>query len=58
MVRIVAGSAVAEPDVQEAVGTEGESGGIVESAGLRGMTLRPVLDPGGAPVPWFQVAKV
>jgi hypothetical protein len=29
--------------------------GIIESAGLRGMTLRPVLDPGGAPVPWFQV---
>ena len=29
--------------------------GIIESAGLRGMTLRPVLDPGGAPVPWFPV---
>ena len=29
--------------------------GIIESAGLRGMTLRPVLDPAGAPVPWFQV---
>jgi hypothetical protein len=29
--------------------------GIIESAGLRGMSLRPVLDPGGAPVPWFQV---
>jgi hypothetical protein len=29
--------------------------GIIESAGLRGMTLRPVLDPSGAPVPWFQI---
>lgn len=29
--------------------------GIIESAGLRGMTLRPVLDPGGAAIPWFQV---
>ena len=22
---------------------------------MRGMTLRPVLDPSGAPIPWFQV---
>lgn len=29
--------------------------GIVASAGLRGMTLRPVLDPSGAAIPWFQV---
>jgi hypothetical protein len=29
--------------------------GIIESAGLRGMTLRPVLDHGGAAIPWFQV---
>ena len=29
--------------------------GILESAGLRGMTLRPVLDPAGAAIPWFQV---
>ena len=29
--------------------------GTVTSAGMRGMTLRPVLDPSGAPIPWFQV---
>jgi hypothetical protein len=29
--------------------------GTVVSAGLRGMTLRPVLDPSGAAIPWFQV---
>ena len=29
--------------------------GIVESAGLKGMTLRPVVDPSGAAIPWFQV---
>ena len=29
--------------------------GIVASAGLRGMTLRPVLDPSGAAIPWFQL---
>jgi hypothetical protein len=29
--------------------------GIVRSAGLRGMTLRPVLDPAGAAIPWVQV---
>lgn len=29
--------------------------GAIASAGLRGMTLRPVLDPGGAAIPWFQV---
>jgi hypothetical protein len=29
--------------------------GIVASAGMRGMTLRPVLDPSGAAIPWFQV---
>ena len=29
--------------------------GIIASAGLRGMTLRPVLDPAGVAIPWFQV---
>lgn len=29
--------------------------GTIEAAGMRGMTLRPVLDPSGAPIPWFQV---
>jgi hypothetical protein len=29
--------------------------GTIASAGLRGMTLRPVLDSSGAPIPWFQV---
>ena len=29
--------------------------GTVASAGMRGMTLRPVLDPSGAAIPWFQV---
>jgi hypothetical protein len=29
--------------------------GTVASAGLRGVTLRPVLDPSGAAIPWFQV---
>jgi hypothetical protein len=29
--------------------------GIVASAGLRGVTLRPVLDPSGAVIPWFQL---
>ena len=29
--------------------------GAIASAGLRGMTLRPVLDPAGAAIPWFQV---
>ena len=30
-------------------------GRIVKSDGIRGMTLRPVLDPSGAPIPWLQV---
>ena len=29
--------------------------GVIASAGLRGMTLRPVLDPAGAAIPWSQV---
>jgi hypothetical protein len=29
--------------------------GTLASAGLRGMSLRAVLDPSGAPIPWFQV---
>ncbi|HET7696096.1 MAG TPA: hypothetical protein VFK57_10340 [Vicinamibacterales bacterium] len=29
--------------------------GAIASAGLRGMSLRPVLDPSGAPIPWRQV---
>lgn len=29
--------------------------GIVASAGMQGMTLRPVLDPSGAALPWLQV---
>ena len=29
--------------------------GVVRSAGLRGVTLRPVHDPSGTPVPWFQL---
>jgi hypothetical protein len=29
--------------------------GALASAGLRGMSLRPVLDPSGAAIPWFQV---
>jgi hypothetical protein len=29
--------------------------GAVASAGMRGVTLRPVLDPSGAAIPWFQV---
>ena len=29
--------------------------GTIASAGLSGMTLRPVHDPSGAPIPWFQV---
>ena len=29
--------------------------GVVTSAGMRGMNLRPVLDPSGAAIPWFQV---
>jgi hypothetical protein len=29
--------------------------GTIASAGLSGMTLRPVLDPSGTPLPWFQV---
>ena len=29
--------------------------GIVESAGMRGMSLRLALDPSGAPIPWVQV---
>ena len=33
----------------------GSVAGAIESAGMRGMTLRPVLDPAGAPIPWFQV---
>lgn len=28
--------------------------GIIASAGLQGMTLRPALDPSGAAIPWFQ----
>jgi hypothetical protein len=28
---------------------------VVESAGMRGVSLRPVLDPAGAPIAWFQV---
>ena len=29
--------------------------GTIAASRLRGMTLRPVLDQGGAPIPWFQV---
>lgn len=29
--------------------------GTIAASRLRGMTLRPVLDHGGAPIPWFQV---
>jgi len=29
--------------------------GVVQSTGMRGVTLRPVLDPSGAPISWYQL---